>query len=420
MRSTPVLTKLVVLSVIWGESAVAAQHSVHTEVRVGRGNNSNQFTVLYFAENEQLDSPFPAYSTLSDYGSFYNNAPGEGANTSLWSGRAAAQAGAGYLRVFSQVKALTAGPNNRFTSSNMMAVNGSLSGLVESDGTERVTPGYITGGRATITGTISTDPDDEALIGEVGSMRVSINVSGTASYSQGFFLKEFGGHVISEAGLRIAVGPYSELQKFDLERESYWDYDTKPFSDDALMGGPVVLDAPITFGESYDLEIMLWSWAQISGHGSVNVGGDGFALPQTMSTVIANYHNTATWDGVALFDMDGEAVTGVVTVDGEDFTGPFTAPEPPELPPLVAFADFDGDGDVDGDDFLIWQAGFNVDDRGDANGDGVTDGDDFLIWQSQFGSGSGSASAAAPEPTSIALTLLMAAAAMLSRRTRSG
>jgi formylglycine-generating enzyme required for sulfatase activity len=83
-------------------------------------------------------------------------------------------------------------------------------------------------------------------------------------------------------------------------------------------------------------------------------------------------------------------------------------------------ADFDQDGDVDGDDFLIWRAGFNVDDRGDANADGVTDGDDFLIWQSEFGSGSGAGSAAVPEPTSVLLAFLACAAACgaLNRRRR--
>ncbi len=77
--------------------------------------------------------------------------------------------------------------------------------------------------------------------------------------------------------------------------------------------------------------------------------------------------------------------------------------------------DFDTDGDVDGDDFLIWQAGFNVDDRGDADWDGDTDGDDFLIWQSQFGSGSG-AGAVVPEPSSMALLFALGLALCLTRR----
>ena len=54
--------------------------------------------------------------------------------------------------------------------------------------------------------------------------------------------------------------------------------------------------------------------------------------------------------------------------------------------PWIGFddADFDEDGDVDGDDFLTWQVSFGKNADGDADGDGDTDGDDFLVWQSQF------------------------------------
>ena len=60
--------------------------------------------------------------------------------------------------------------------------------------------------------------------------------------------------------------------------------------------------------------------------------------------------------------------------------------------------DFDGDEDVDGDDFLVWQSGFGITDGatfsdGDGDADGDVDGDDFLIWQSQFGTASGGGSA---------------------------
>ncbi len=66
----------------------------------------------------------------------------------------------------------------------------------------------------------------------------------------------------------------------------------------------------------------------------------------------------------------------------------------------VQSADFDENGSVDGDDFLIWQAGFGTSgtgtsNMGDANGDFDIDGDDFLIWQAQFGSASGSGQVAA-------------------------
>ena len=75
-------------------------------------------------------------------------------------------------------------------------------------------------------------------------------------------------------------------------------------------------------------------------------------------------------------------------------------------------ADFDGDGDVDGDDFLSWQAGFGAAGglaQGDANGSGNVDGVDFGIWEDQYGTGSGPGSlgsAAVPEPSSIVILLL--------------
>ncbi len=50
-------------------------------------------------------------------------------------------------------------------------------------------------------------------------------------------------------------------------------------------------------------------------------------------------------------------------------------------------ADFDSDGDVDGDDFLLWQAGFAIDAGGDADGDLDIDGDDFLLWQAELRNG---------------------------------
>ena len=72
--------------------------------------------------------------------------------------------------------------------------------------------------------------------------------------------------------------------------------------------------------------------------------------------------------------------------------------------------DFDSDGDVDGDDFLLWQRNFPVLDgtagssSGDANGDGNVDGDDFLVWQRNFPYST--AISSVPEPNSLALLVL--------------
>jgi hypothetical protein len=86
--------------------------------------------------------------------------------------------------------------------------------------------------------------------------------------------------------------------------------------------------------------------------------------------------------------------------------------------------DFDEDGDVDGDDFLTWQASLgtlagasHMD--GDADGDGDVDGDDFLAWQGQFGMSGGSASlTAVPEPATAGLLAAGILAIVASSRRR--
>ena len=72
-------------------------------------------------------------------------------------------------------------------------------------------------------------------------------------------------------------------------------------------------------------------------------------------------------------------------------------------------ADFDGDGDVDGADFLTWQrnlGGAGGLAQGDANGDSAINGDDLTVWKDQFGPGGASVGAVAAVPEPAALTLL--------------
>jgi hypothetical protein len=90
--------------------------------------------------------------------------------------------------------------------------------------------------------------------------------------------------------------------------------------------------------------------------------------------------------------------------------------------PAEEDADFDGDGDVDGADFLTWQRGLGTaggQTQGNANGDSIIDDADLDIWRDQFGPGASTvATSAIPEPT----TGVLAAAAllvMLSRRSSS-
>lgn len=103
------------------------------------------------------------------------------------------------------------------------------------------------------------------------------------------------------------------------------------------------------------------------------VAGDSFdlldfgSLTGSFNVMLPGLDAGLTWD-VSAF-----GATGALTVIAD----------------LVEDADFDGDGDVDGRDFLIWQRGFGSTGQennslGDANGDGDINEADLAIWQSQY------------------------------------
>jgi hypothetical protein len=90
--------------------------------------------------------------------------------------------------------------------------------------------------------------------------------------------------------------------------------------------------------------------------------------------------------------------------------------------PGGANADFDGDGDVDGADFLSWQVGFGTGTgaahgQGDSNADGDVDADDLAAWTSQYGSHAiTAATVAVPEPVGVVGMMLAIAAVHRVRR----
>jgi hypothetical protein len=74
-------------------------------------------------------------------------------------------------------------------------------------------------------------------------------------------------------------------------------------------------------------------------------------------------------------------------------------------------ADFDGDQDVDGADYLTWQRGVGLTSTasfadGDANGDFNVDRGDLAYWRGQFAEASATAAAGAvPEPATACLAI---------------
>ncbi|QDT01572.1 PEP-CTERM sorting domain-containing protein [Adhaeretor mobilis] len=90
---------------------------------------------------------------------------------------------------------------------------------------------------------------------------------------------------------------------------------------------------------------------------------------------------------------------------------------------LPAFtADFDNDGDVDGDDLIQWQGDYGLNGDSDADSDGQSAGIDFLTWQQQNGSGvpvfAALSVSGVPEPSTLLLAGLALSCGVITRRKR--
>ena len=124
--------------------------------------------------------------------------------------------------------------------------------------------------------------------------------------------------------------------------------------------------------------------------GNLSLDADSTLILQVSGTG-ENDFDTILVDGTA--NLDG---TLEILVNPEVPSQTDTITEGPYVPALgdtfdiiVASpgltADFNGIDGVDAADLAILEAGFGVDDSGDADGDGDTDGTDFLIWQTEVG-----------------------------------
>lgn len=139
-----------------------------------------------------------------------------------------------------------------------------------------------------------------------------------------------------------------------------------------------------------------------------------FGVPQTIADRGVELSGTLADGSPFSFDLNSSVVPL------EDFFASDALLTVTRLSPFSA--DFDNDGDVDGDDLSQWKVATAASSgNADADADGDSDGQDFLLWQQQHGSGVSpqSATQAVPEPS----TLLLVAScwmigALLTRKRR--
>ncbi|MDC0936429.1 autotransporter-associated beta strand repeat-containing protein [Pirellulales bacterium] len=173
-----------------------------------------------------------------------------------------------------------------------------------------------------------------------------------------------------------------------------WELDALDASD------TVVVDGTLTFGSTATIAL-------------VDLGGTPDPLAEyTLFSYTGADPSNAIWTFDALaassWDISGVSIFVDGTTNRVVLTGlavsPFTA-------------DFDNDGDVDGDDLAQWVGDFGGT-GSDADNDGDSDGADFLSWQQQFTGNLNpiSASTTVPEPSTLVLLIGLAALGILARR----
>ncbi len=160
--------------------------------------------------------------------------------------------------------------------------------------------------------------------------------------------------------------------------------------DSLIVNGSVTLDGGI---------LRAGSFGETNSSGTIEVNAGGLLQFENAQESVAAVDLLIAGGIITTSEADPLTVE-IVNVGGTDFTQVSAAA-------AGLAGDFDGDGDVDGADFLAWQRGFP----------GSFDADDLTDWQNSYGPGpSASAAQAVPEPGSLALLLIAVAAWTHERR----
>lgn len=209
----------------------------------------------------------------------------------------------------------------------------------------------------------------------------------------------FGGRVTVELGFEVIDAELLSVAK----NAADWPLDSpgnNPFTGAVSLGLSVDQNADVAFAAL--TSVLLTT---------------GNPVPVLVFETVGDQAVTLSWGGQILLGGTQFQYVGARIAQGgvnfDDFQGNLAVP--------AVSADFDGDSDVDGADFLLWQRGL-----GDSDSDGQSDAVDLGVWKAEFGpvvaaSASSPATVGVPEPPALGLALAAISAVLtaLSRRNRA-
>jgi hypothetical protein len=151
---------------------------------------------------------------------------------------------------------------------------------------------------------------------------------------------------------------------------------------------------------------------------SVNSGGTAkFAALRDSSLNLVGATTNPKWHAISI-DLDSLGVPEWGTInelfllsDNASRNTPVDLLMVAGLPPVYRPGDFDGDFDVDGQDFLVWQReyGNGFGSPADGTQDGAVDAGDLALWQQYYqGTSLAAISAVVPEPSPLMAALVLA------------
>jgi hypothetical protein len=314
----------------------------------------------------------------------------------------------GAIRMGATGPAIIRAPGIANFSSATILGRGSLQGAVENAGA------IAFSGDSSFTGDVTNDPGGEIL------------VTGNSTTT---FFEDFdndGAYFYVDEGSRVIVfGAYTAGAGNQGPGDVYAYGDLRPgaspgvavFGGDLYLGPLAELEIELcglTRGDEYDVVAVAESLALngtldiVLDEGFIPERGDSFDILDWGARQ-GNFREVhlPSLPGELLWDDSQLYASGVLRV---------TSP--------MLEADFDEDGDVDGNDLAAWRGGYGVVDdaghtQGDADGDRDTDGGDFLVWQRQFGSNASlEVDAAVAEPGGAMLAAMAGGLALTMSRCR--